>query len=52
MNKILQIDDLRNPTTKRLEGESLIEHLMRDYKWTREKATASVKRRNAYILHN
>ena len=51
MNKILQIDDLIKPMTKRLEGESLINHLMRDYKWTREKAIASVKRRNGFTLH-
>jgi len=48
----LNIDDLRKPTTKRLKGESLIEHLMRDHKWTREKAIASVKRRNNFKLFN
>ena len=50
MGKTLQVDDLRKPTTKRLEGETLIDHLMRDYKWTREKAIASVKRRNGFAL--
>ena len=52
MNKILQIDDLRKPATKRLKGESLIEQFMREYKWTREKAIASAKRRNNFKLFN
>jgi len=50
MGKTLQVDDLIKPTTKQLKGESLIEHLMRDRKWTRAKAIASVKRRNNFKL--
>ena len=48
----LNIDDLRKPTTKRLKGESFVDHLMRDCKWTKEKAIASVKRRNNFKLFN
>ena len=50
MSDKLKIDDLRKPSTKRLEGETLIEHLMREYKWTRAKAIASAKRRNNFKL--
>ena len=48
----LNIDDLRKPTTKRLKGESLIDHLMRDHKWTRRQAIDSIKRRSNFKLFN
>ena len=48
----LKIDDLRKPKTIRLKGETLIEHLMREYKWTRQQAIDSIKRRNNFKLFN
>ena len=51
MSKTLQIDDLRKPTSKQLKGETLVEHLMREYKWTRQQALDSVKRRNGFKIN-
>lgn len=47
----LKIDDLRKPSTRRLQGETLVDHLMREYKWTRQQALDSVKRRNGFKLN-
>ena len=50
MSDKLRVEDLRIPTTKQLKGEELIAYLMKNWKYTREEALASINRVNNFEL--